>query len=399
MYETEDLADSLRKFYCAIRKQPKKDGTLQEYGKSSYLNIRACLQRHLSSPPYNRKIDIKKDKEFQGSNQVLEGKLKIMKREGRDRTEHKKPITEEDLRKMYSSGTLGISNPESLQFKVFFEIALHFGRRGRENWRNMKKDSFEVKEDANGTEYVTIPFHELDKNHQDLDNKRQMMFAQPDKVSCPVRSFKLYLSKLHPELDTFLQKPNPFYKKQNQWYSKVPLGVNTIGSIMKRISEKAETTYKYTNHCIRSTTTTVLQRAGMPAKDIMAVTGHRNQASLATYTEEPTDKERKNMSTILANYGEKDNIGNAHENQIAIPTRQPAGTDVMIESIDDQENNINTQQNQLPIAMNQHANREMLTENFAIANNTQSITKSIFAGAYFAGPVTVNINFQPNTNN
>ena len=144
-----------------------------------------------------------------------------------------------------------MSNPESLQFKVFFKLTLHFGRRGRENWRKtLKKDSFVIKEDSNGTKYMTIPFHELDKNHQNLDNNRQIMFAQPDKVSCPVRNFKLYFSKLHPELETFLQKPSPYYKKQNKWYCKVPLGVNTKGTMMKRISEKAETTYNYTNHCI-----------------------------------------------------------------------------------------------------------------------------------------------------
>ena len=77
----------------------------------------------------------------------------------------------------------------------------------------MKQDSFDIKEDASGTEYVTIPYHELDKNHQDLDNKWQMMFTQSDKVSCPVRSFKFYLSKLHPELDAFLQKTEPILQE------------------------------------------------------------------------------------------------------------------------------------------------------------------------------------------
>ena len=62
----EELAMKLREFYCCVRKVPNKDGVAEEYGKASFLNMRAGLQRFLVSPPHNRVIDIRKDIEFQG---------------------------------------------------------------------------------------------------------------------------------------------------------------------------------------------------------------------------------------------------------------------------------------------------------------------------------------------
>ena len=203
----DELALKLREFYCCVRKVPNKQGVADEYGKASYLNMRAGIQRFLVSPPHNRVIDIRKDIEFQAANQVLQGKLKMLRREGRDNTKHKSPISPDDLAKLYSSGTLNTDNPRNLHLKVFFEISLHFGRRGREGWRFLTKSSFAVQSDGCGRKYVTIVYQELDKNHQVEEGKRQMMFEQVGDPNCPVRSFQVYVEKLHPDLDAFLQRP------------------------------------------------------------------------------------------------------------------------------------------------------------------------------------------------
>ena len=100
------MAATLRVFYCCVRKAPKKDGVAEHYGRSAYLNMRSGLQRYLVSPPFNRRIDLRKDKEFQGANQVLEEQLKMLRREGLDITKHKSVINEDDIQKMYSSGAL-----------------------------------------------------------------------------------------------------------------------------------------------------------------------------------------------------------------------------------------------------------------------------------------------------
>ena len=45
----------------------------------------------------------------------------------------------------------------------FFEESLHFGRRGREGWRSLKKSSFVFKKDDTDKrgEYVTITYNEV----------------------------------------------------------------------------------------------------------------------------------------------------------------------------------------------------------------------------------------------
>jgi len=48
---------------------------------------------------------------------------KEMKRQGKAKVEHKTPIGEED---------------RHLQYRVFIDVMLHFGRRGRENLRELQ---------------------------------------------------------------------------------------------------------------------------------------------------------------------------------------------------------------------------------------------------------------------
>ena len=84
--------------------------------------------------------------------------------------------------KLYGTGVLSDNNPVGLQRKVFVELMLQFGRRGREGLRTMRKDTFAVKRDGSGRRYITVVFNELTKNHQN-DSKHdsvedQLMFEQ-----------------------------------------------------------------------------------------------------------------------------------------------------------------------------------------------------------------------------
>jgi len=45
-------------------------------------------------------------------------------RQGLAKVEHKPPICEEDLKKLYESTAFGLNDPEKLQNKVFFEVML-----------------------------------------------------------------------------------------------------------------------------------------------------------------------------------------------------------------------------------------------------------------------------------
>ena len=111
---------------------------------------------------------------------------------------------------MYSSRVLSGDDPVALQRKVFFEVVLHFGRRGREGLRGINKSDIVFKVDENGKEYATLAFNSLEKNHQRFSSREgernQQMYGTGTE-NCPVTSLKFYLSKLNESCDAFFQRP------------------------------------------------------------------------------------------------------------------------------------------------------------------------------------------------
>jgi len=70
--------------------------------------------------------------------------------------------------------------------------------------------------------------------------------------------------------------------------------------MMKEISFAAKLSQTYTNHGIRATSVTLLDRAGIPVHRIMQVSGHRNEGSVKVYCERQTLQQQKQRSEILA---------------------------------------------------------------------------------------------------
>lgn len=301
--DVSELALLLRNFYGEVNN--KESGT---YSKSSIIGIRAGINRHLQNPPYNRTLNVTSDRDFMAANKVLAGRIKLNRERGLDVTKQKSAIAPADIDKMYQSEVLSNKSPHALQYKVFFELALQFGRMGRDGLHSLHKDSFTlVKDDLDESEYVTLSYNEK-RNNQNLDGKRRevddRMYSQADDLNCPVKTFKLYMSKLHPDLDSFYQKPatHANVMSSNTWYTCRPVGVNTLSGFMKQISAKAGLSKVYTNHCIRATTSTVLSHAKINQNDT-AVTGHKYPKSLLPYVNSTSNARRKSTSAILHSYG------------------------------------------------------------------------------------------------
>ncbi|XP_066913334.1 uncharacterized protein KIAA1958-like [Clytia hemisphaerica] len=280
------LNEILRKFYVEIR---KKDGT--KYSKSSLTAIRFGLQRKLNE--LRKDINIIDNKEFLASNEIFKAYCVELKKEGLAKTNHKPPIPPEDIWSIYNQGIFGLDNPLKLQRKVFFEIMLCMCRRGQENLRDLKKTDFVVKKDISGREYVEKIVDELTKNrreNQDAEEGGFMYATETDQ--CPVRSFKLYIEKLNPKCDALFQRPKAKVNEQCQfWYGAQVHGIiNTISQFMKRISIDANLPTNYTNHSIRATSVTVLDNAGTEARHIMAVSGHRSESSIRSYSRTNIDR-------------------------------------------------------------------------------------------------------------
>ena len=185
---------------------------------------------------------------------------------------------------------------------MLFEILLHLGRRGSEGLRDLKKKSFQITEDANGNEYVQLCFNEKQKNNTGTKPNRNYgrMNAQSNDPNCPVKSYKLYLSKLSPKCDAFFQQPlNNVTTEKEVWYANQPVGLNKLGEMMKSISKKAGLTKVYTNHCVQATTVTVLNKSGVVPHQICHITGHKRVESLAPYIDAMSSDGKQVESSCL----------------------------------------------------------------------------------------------------
>ncbi|XP_052525101.1 activating transcription factor 7-interacting protein 1 isoform X3 [Tympanuchus pallidicinctus] len=256
-----ELNDILREFYCKIRNH---DGNT--YSVASYKSMRAGLNRHLKMPPYNRQICLMKDKEFASANMVFVSMLRMLRIQGKDETHHHPPIAADDLRKIKLSGVLGLHSPVALVNKVWFDLQLHFTKRGREILRDLAPDAFVVEKDKNGRRYAMFRYPGKGKNEED-PHKMGKMYDMPGDPNCPVFSLELYLSKLPPEPPAFYLHPLKLtaeqMKEQPVWYKREPMGVNYLGAMMPRISVAARLSQRYTNHSLRTTTIQLLCEAGL----------------------------------------------------------------------------------------------------------------------------------------
>jgi hypothetical protein len=77
-------------------------------------------------------------------------------------------IDDSDQKKMYQHFYL--KNPKSLPWRVFCDIMLYFGRRGRENLRELKITDFNCTSDGDGHKYIYLDKDEKTKKHQNDEN-------------------------------------------------------------------------------------------------------------------------------------------------------------------------------------------------------------------------------------
>lgn len=95
------------------------------------------------------------------------------------------------------------------------------------------------------------------------------MYEKVGSSMCPVASFTKYLSKLHPDNTALWQQPRDTYHCSHElWYTKTPLGKNTLSSMMSNISKLSMI---FTNHSIRATAITEMDEAGIDTRHIMRV--------------------------------------------------------------------------------------------------------------------------------
>ena len=207
----------------------------------------------------------------------------------------------------FVSGNIEILEKQNSLFPSGPVIKCYYlGRRGREGWRELTKNSLEFKHDDQNKEYITIKHTEQTKNNQggskqkDQDYTDVRMYGLPGSSMDPISSLKLMLSKLHPDCEALFQTPlTKFSKAAECWYKNEPLGKNSIAQLMPKISKKAGLSQVYTAHCVRASTITRLHQAGIDAKQICAIKKHKNEQSLTSYIKDSSASQKRACSDIL----------------------------------------------------------------------------------------------------
>ena len=69
---------------------------MEFYSISSYLGLRAGLNRYINEPPVSRSWNLMQDSGFISANNAFKGVVKEIRRAGKDETTHHPPISPED---------------------------------------------------------------------------------------------------------------------------------------------------------------------------------------------------------------------------------------------------------------------------------------------------------------
>jgi len=118
--------------------------------------------------------------------------------------------------------------------------------------------------------------------------------------NCPVATFELYLSKLHPICKVLWQRPKDSVDNDGFWYANAPAGKHTLGSMMTNISKWRKLSKIYSNHSKRATSITIMDECGIASRHIMKVSGHKSETFLKSYTQNISVTKKKEISATLS---------------------------------------------------------------------------------------------------
>ena len=145
---------------------------------------------------------------------------------------------------------------------MWFNLCFHFGRSGRERWRESQKEHFKILTDAENHS-VTVVLTESTKSNTGghKQNSREYSDVRMYEVDSlpldPVNALAFYQQKLHPGNSNLFAKCKKLFLKLDEiWYTKEVIGKNTLVNIMKQISGKVGLSQIQKNHCVRVSTVT-----------------------------------------------------------------------------------------------------------------------------------------------
>lgn len=276
----EELDYWLSKFVLEVRKE---NGA--EYPPKTVLSLVMGIQSYLRID-VKRNVDLLNSDIFSKCRQVLDGEMKRLSSKGLgSQRKQAEAIKLEDEEKLWTSKQLGDFNAKLLVRTIHFLNGKNFSLRGGQEHRRLRfKPSQITLHEADGVVPYLKYTEDISKTcqggikHRKLAPKIVKHFANNDcPERCHVRLYKRYMHKSPTDGrdDCFyltpLQQP-----REDMWYSRQPIGANTLATFTKEAFTNAGIEGHYTNHSLRATTASRLFEARVDEQLIMARTGHRS---------------------------------------------------------------------------------------------------------------------------
>ncbi len=219
-------------------------------------------------------------------------------------------ISFDDEEMLWQKGILGFDNPSALFNTVFFYVGLHFCLRGGQEHRDLSINQLQrCPEDISiyneNSYYEYSEFISKNNQHRFKDihakNKVVKTYANTNSPKCIVKILDTYLGRLPSNPKAFYLRPSTHNQTEHPtkaWFINVPVGVNTLNTVVATMSEKADLLVRFTNHSLRATSASRMYALNVPEKLIAEKTGHRSLAGLRAYERTTTVQEQALSKTL-----------------------------------------------------------------------------------------------------
>ena len=254
----------------------KKDGS--EYPPETLMHICSGIARHLHNTRWPA-LDIYHDKEYAEFQTTIDAEMKRLQHNGHgSKRRQAEPLSEDDEEILWNKGLLGDHSPQSLLNTMVFMNGLYFALRSGREHRELRFDSSQIEVVARDGERAYLLYTEDESKNRPGGLKGRRISRKHVKhhvnVENPSRCF-VRLLQLYRSCCTDKPKRNSFYLRplskptQHCWYSREPLGHNTLANVVSSMCKEAGITGFYTNHSLRATSATRLYSAGADGQLIM----------------------------------------------------------------------------------------------------------------------------------
>ena len=235
------------------------------------------------------------------------------------RKKQAEPTTTKEENLLWERGLLGEQNPQALLDTMLFLCGIHFVLCSGEEHRSLQLSQIELVVPEEGCAHL-IYMEKYSKNnqgglqHRKVKPKCVTCYAnEKNPERCLVRLHQVYLSHHPADVQSFYLTPLRKVKGV-VWYSKVPVGHNTLSQTVGRLCKQAGITGYKTNHSLRVTSTTRLFQSGVDEQFIMSHTGHRSIDGVRSY-KRISEEQKRAVSGILSSTCTKINTKPAQSDQ------------------------------------------------------------------------------------